>query len=579
MPTLARKSRTTSPELTRKTEPVARDVLVERPTIDAQALTSDVLTLFNTTADASSLPVVDLATGKPIGIINRLQFMSSLAKPFYKEIFLKRSCLAFMDKNPLVVEEGMPLPELSILMANGENNVLADGFVIVADDCYQGMGYAQDVLSILSEVYQQKSVTVTQHRDQLEAEVLRRTQELVEARDDALAAARAERSFLANMSHEIRTPMNAIIGMTYLMARDGLPDKQADRLAKIDLSAKHLLAIINDILDLSKIGAGKLTLVEEPVNLADLIFGVADMLGPVAHNKGLRLIIEPSTPTGLLYGDSTRLTQALMNYVSNAVKFTERGDVILRYRRLHTDHDGIVVRFEVQDSGIGIAADVLQTLFSAFRQADSTTTRKHGGTGLGLAITRHLAEMIGGSAGAESTPRQGSLFWFTARLRLVPPQRGEACRPAAPHRSAVEGDEAMRLLHSCHAGAQVLVVEDDPLNQEITSGLLAQAGLIFEIAATGRAAVNRATSCSFDLVLMDMQMPEMGGIEATQQIRALPAYANTPILAMTASAFKEDEQACAEAGMNDFIAKPVNVDVFYRTLLKWLPERTMNSQT
>ncbi len=551
--------------------PLARSVLNECVAAYASALTRDVLKGFQAHPELASLPVIEPTTQRPIGLINRAMFMSNLARPFYKEIYLDKSSLVFMDKEPLIIEEGIPLSEVSTLIAHAGEKVIADGFLIVSDGRYIGMGHTQDVLRIMADLHRQQSCSLAQHRDNLEEIVLQRTQALTEARDAAEAAARAKSSFLANMSHEIRTPMNAIIGMTHLMQRDGLSDRQGARLAKIDHAARHLLGIINDILDLSKIGAGQMTLIEEPIDLSSIVAGVSDMLGDVALAKGLRLVVDASNVPSGLRGDGTRLTQALINYVGNAIKFTERGSVSVCCRQVEEDEASVLMRFEVRDTGIGISSDAMASLFGAFRQADDSTTRKYGGTGLGLAITRHLAELMGGEAGGESAPGSGSVFWFTARLTKAAHTADTiVAQGVAEQLSVFPAQDALAQLRQRHAGAHILVVEDEPINREIAREFLEDAQFEISFANNGSDAVTKASERPLAMILMDMQMPVMDGLTATRVIRGMRFGQNLPIIAMTANAFEEDRERCLAAGMDDFIAKPFEPDAFFECLLYWL---------
>lgn len=381
------------------------------------------------------------------------------------------------------------------------------------------------------------------HHQQLEAEVAQRTAQLAAAKDAAEAASVAKTQFLANMSHEIRTPLNAITGMAHLIRHDGLTAPQALRLDTLESASGHLLQVINAILDLAKIEAGRFELADEPVDLAALVRRVALMFDEPARAKGLILATDVDVPAVPLHGDGTRLQQALLNYTANAVRFSASGRVVLRVRVAADDGVRLCLRFEVEDSGIGIAPDALARLFTPFEQADNTSTRAHGGTGLGLAITRKLAELMGGEAGAESRPGVGSRFWFTAWLRRGEPQptttvcAAAAMPPAAPRR--------------------VLLVEDDDVNRTIATFMLRELGHEVALAEDGVQAVAMASARAYDLVLMDMQMPRMDGIEATRRIRALPGHAHTPIVAITANAFDRDRQACLAAGMDDFVTKPI----------------------
>jgi signal transduction histidine kinase/HPt (histidine-containing phosphotransfer) domain-containing protein len=386
-----------------------------------------------------------------------------------------------------------------------------------------------------------------------------------------LRANQAKSRFVANVSHEIRTPLNAIIGLADVLLSGEATPVQRDYLQKIRGSGRHLLGLVNDILDFSKIEAGKLSVETVDFELDRVLGDVVAIVMERVQAKGLALVVDcPETLPRHLRGDPQRLAQVLLNYLNNAVKFTERGQIVLSGSSQPEGPGHARLRFEITDTGIGLSAEQQGRLFRNFEQADASTTRQFGGTGLGLAISRSLAELMGGEVGVRSELGSGSSFWFTVRVGVR--ENAVATAGEGQERPRVEGARSALVPL---AGASVLVVEDNELNQQVARELLQMVGMQVEVAGDGAAALQCLRAQDFDLVLMDMQMPVMDGLKATAEIRRETRWAALPIVAMTANAMPQDRERCLRAGMNDHLSKPIEPPRLWNMLLRWLPRRAV----
>ena len=404
-----------------------------------------------------------------------------------------------------------------------------------------------------------RAVLASRSREELFASLEASNEALSRATAEAQQASAAKARFLAHMSHEIRTPMNAILGMNRLALGTDLTPHQRGYLEKVEASSRHLLAIVDDVLDVSKIEAGKVVLESDDLVLERVLEDVTTLAGGACADKGLRLRVEVAADVpGAVRGDALRLRQVLVNLVTNAVKFTERGGVTVSVATTAVPDGRVGLRFAVRDTGIGLDASQRRRLFHAFAQADPTIARRFGGTGLGLSICKSLVELMGGEIGVESRPGAGSTFWFTAAFEPA----GSGAEPPAPEPVAFP---------ALDASARILLVEDHRLNQEVAIGLLEELGLRATVVGDGRAALDALASRPIDLVLMDVQMPVMDGLTATRRLRADPVLRPVPVIAMTAGALAEDREACLAAGMNDVVTKPIDPDDLRRALARWLP--------
>ncbi|WP_297362536.1 sensor histidine kinase, partial [Thauera sp.] len=394
---------------------------------------------------------------------------------------------------------------------------------------------------------------------------------LRQASADAAAANAAKSEFLAHMSHEIRTPMNAVLGLAQVLEREPLAPNQRDMVGRIRTAGQSLLAILDDVLDLSKIEAGQLRLEPRPFDLAVLLANVDSLMGQVAHGKGLALRVEPpALPPGQLRGDGLRIEQILLNLVGNAIKFTERGEVAVRVRADELTDASLRLHAEVRDTGIGIAADALARLFTPFTQADAGVSRRFGGTGLGLSICKRLVELMGGTIGAESEPGLGSRFWFELPLERVAAADAVPALPVAMAKAT-----GPRL-----SGAHVLVVDDSAMNRDLVERALALEGATATLAADGRQALERLKggAQAFDAVLMDVQMPVLDGLSATRSIRGELGLSALPVIAFTAGVRAEQQAAARAAGADDVLPKPMDLEQLTQVLLRWIGPRPLAAE-
>jgi PAS domain S-box-containing protein len=400
----------------------------------------------------------------------------------------------------------------------------------------------------------------------------RHERELKLSRDLAEESTRAKSEFLANMSHEIRTPMNAIIGLTHLVLETDLSGQQFDYITRTQVAAENLLRIINDILDFSKIEAGKLEMEEIEFSLSDILNSLVDILGVKAGQKGLEFVVnlDSRVPTSLL-GDPVRLGQILNNLISNSIKFTSQGRIEVKVSLEGTINPETEILFEVTDSGIGMTPEQISGLFTPFTQADTSTTRKYGGTGLGLTISKRLSEMMGGRIWCRSEIGHGSSFGFVAKFRV-----NQDTLIGSKEKKKREKKTDKEILKPIY-GAKILLTEDNEVNQLVASRILNNAGFEVDIANNGLEAIDMVKRIKYDLVLMDIQMPEMDGLTASKTIRSLGGFEDLPIVAMTAHAMSGDREHSLAAGMNDHVSKPINITELFSALLKWIPPKSNNA--
>lgn len=513
-----------------------------------------------TLSDVGLISQINLTATKLLGIDRKSlldRLFASQVIPSDRDRWARHSHRILQHHKPAVIE---------LQLQRGDGSLLYAQLDCVWQQLSEEHGA---VLIVLTDIGDRKQAEqeLTQHRHHLEELVFSRTTELVHAKEAAEAANQAKSTFLSTMSHELRTPMTSIIGFASILQEYVFEPIPSDYLSKLSESAQHLLRLINNILDVSMIEASRLTLEDKPFSLSALIQHSLRMLDAHAQYKGLQLTyLRVGDIPDMLSGDSLRLEEMLLNLISNAIKFSEVGEIIIRTSVLEEDQRSVQLRIDVSDHGIGLTPEQQIRLFHSFTQVDESSTRKYGGSGLGLAITKRLAQLMGGDAGVVSTAGVGSTFWFTVRLRHVIAREPSVIASTQPMPVAT----AAQVLVQEFRGTRVLVVEDDGFNQEVFRCLLENVDLVPDVVSGGQEAITQLQKTPYALVLMDVQMPRMNGLEATRAIRLLPGLAQLPILALTANAFDEDRERCLEAGFSEHVSKPVSAETLYDRVLHWL---------
>lgn len=523
---------------------LVRDVLVDAPTVGPAARGEEVYDLFSLDDDLLVVAVVE--DRKPVGLVTRDQFFLRMADRHGRALFSKRPITFLMNKEPLIVEAGTPVEVLNGVIVRDRPSALMEGFIAVRQGEFVGVGTSLELFTAMARESEE-----TNHK------LSALTENLGRARIEALAASKAKSDFLATMSHEIRTPLNGVLGIAQLLAATDLDEDQSEFVRVIDDSGQILLRLLNDILDLSKIEAGKMDLDIHPFEPPQLAQDTQTLWQGRAREKDIAFTFEVNGAAGREFkGDAVRLKQILFNLVGNAIKFTDEGsvDVVMAFHDIGRKRS--VMRLEVSDTGCGIAESAQERMFSAFTQADTETTRRHGGSGLGLTICKRLVELMGGTIGFRSVEGKGSTFWFEVPLKVHKTAAADVQKPQS-HSADQETLPAIR----------VLVAEDNPVNQAVAKGFLKLKGLSADYVENGQQAVDTLKAQNYDLVLMDMEMPVMDGLTAARAIRKLASEAaSVPIIALTAHTLSGVADRCKAAGMNAHVAKPIDREALFSAI-------------